>query len=318
MNELHPIARTAFSLTVMSISPTFALGQTDATQPLDVRVEWTATRPSDDPEPTDDAGRNAEAVGRLVHARVDVAFEEVELRKALRQLGKSLGVNIVLYERVDEPIVKLRLDGKRDIDLTLQGVSGRVALETMLAMANREATWQVHGGIIEVGMRKDLARTDARVSRVYDVTDLSIDAPDFQSCGTPARRLSATEVASELVRMISTHCEPDAFLPPPRATKFEEDPQPTGRTPSATTEPSAPSREQASPTINLDPRRGTVFLEGQWATMQLHDEEIIVYAPDFVHRAIDGYPLILPPRVGAPSEKLDPLKKATGPTTVAK
>jgi hypothetical protein len=315
VNNLDAAAHMVCAFGVLCASPAVAAAQSNAAQQPVVRVEWTATRPSDDPAPTDDAGRNAEAIGRLVHARVDIALEEIELRQGLRQLGKSLGVNIVLYERLDEPIAKLRLDGTRELDLALEGVSGRVALETMLAMANREATWQVHGGIIEVGMRKDLARTDARERRVYDVTDLSIDPPDFKSCGTPARRLSTKEVASELVRMISTHCEPDAFLPPPRAQSLEEDSPTTGRTPSATATAASPTPKVGAPTINLDPNRGVVFLEGQWATMQLHDEEIVVSAPDFVHRAIDGYPLILPPRVGAPREKALPPEQSKAPAS---
>jgi hypothetical protein len=112
-------------------------------------------------------------------------------------------------------------DGDQPVSLALRAVDGRTALEALTAFAGKEVTWQIHNGVIEVGPRPHLARQDAREIRVYETTDLAIDPPDWEP-GKTIQRRNSDEVIGELVKMIVTHCEPDAFLPAP-ATRIDEE-----------------------------------------------------------------------------------------------
>ena len=256
-------------------------------------------RPSDVAEPTSDDARRDEIVGRLVHSRLNLRCEDAPIGEALRSIANAIGVNLLVFEQLDPNDARSGLDVDRRVDLALADVSGRAALEAVIALASRHATWQISvasggTGMLEVGLRKDLARDSARDTRAYDVTDLSIDPPDFSGPGAGHSRRSTEEVAAELVRMISTHCEPEAFRPLPTRSKHD--------TPNRSPGAASGSRDQNDDaTLNLDPSRGPVRIEGQWASIQTKQTTIVVSAPDFVHRAIEGYESAPPPRIGPPT-----------------
>ena len=256
-----------------------------------IRVTWAAMRPSDAPAPDSDAERRLEAIGRLVHARLDIRFEDVSIGDALRRIADAVGLNLLVFEKLDPNDPRSGIDVDRRIDLTLDEVSGRAALEAVIGLASRQATWQVFDGMLEVGLRKDLARASARSVRAHDATDLSIDPPDFSGCGSPHSRRSGEEIVAELVRMISTHCEPEAFRPLPNRSTHDTNVG-SGPLHGGSRGPNDQS------TLNLDPSRGVVRIEGQWATIQTKEKVIVVSAPDFVHRAIEGCEGALPPRIG--------------------
>jgi hypothetical protein len=281
-------------------------------QVVEIRNEWTKTRRADAPplETAEDRGR--EQVGRLLFSKVTLEFEEVTLREALRALRRELGLNMVVF--LADPSGKVErpgFDGEQIVSLSLRDVDGRTVLEALTSIAGKEVTWQIHNGMIEVGPRAHLARPDARETRVYETTDLAIDPPDWKferrQNGAPVaieiQRRNSDEVIGELVRMIVTHCEPDAFLPAPARRVDEE----TGRVvPRQHTTPPAsggdkkkPAGARANPntdvTANFNPKEAQIFVNGRWASIQVKDNNLAVLAPDFVHRAIDGYPAPIPP-----------------------
>lgn len=268
-----------------------------------VRTTWAAMRPSDTPAPESDSERRLEAIGRLVHSRVDVRFEDVPIGAALQEIADAVGLNLLVFEQVDPNDARSGIDVDRRIDLTLEGVSGRAALEAVIGLASRQATWQVFNGVFEVGLRKDLARASARSLRTHDATDLSLDPPDFRGCGANHSRRSGEEIVAELVRMISTHCEPEAFRPLPNRSMHDTNVG-SGPVQGGANGPNDQS------TLNLDPSRGVVRIEGQWATIQTKEKLIVVSAPDFVHRAIEGCEGALPPRIGPPAAE-KPASRAT-------
>jgi len=299
---------------IAAASPTTPLVAPPAENPAKtVRCRWAAMRPSDTPEPTTSAGRRSEEAGRLVHSRLDVRFEDVSIGEALHAIADAIDVNLLVFEKIDPRDVRSGIDVDRRIDLSLDDVSGRAALEAVLGLASRHATWQIFAGadgrgMVEVGLRKDLARESARDARAYDVTDLSIDPPDFSGPGASHSRRSTEEVTAELVRMISTHCEPEAFRPLPTRSKHDT---PT-RAPGSALGARDPNDDA---TLNLDPSRGPVRIEGQWASIQTKQTTIVVWAPDFVHRAIEGYESAPPPRIGPPVGE-DSEAKGTKPAEV--
>jgi hypothetical protein len=276
-------------------------------QVLEIRSEWTKTRAANAPplETAEDRGR--EQIGRLVHSKVTLEFEEVTLREALRALRRQLGLNMTVFlldpsGKTDRP----GFDGDQLVSLSLRDVDGRAALEALVAFAGKEVTWQLHNGIVEVGPRSHLARQDARETRVYPTTDLAIDPPDWKLDPASGKvveiqRRNSDEVIGELVRMIVTHCEPDAFIPMPDSVV---EPETGRRLPVQHTTPSGDGAGRGdagrrSPntgaSANFDPADAQVFVRGRWASIQVKDNNLAVLAPDFVHRAINGYPTPIPP-----------------------
>ena len=277
-------------------------------QVLEIRNEWTKTRSADAPQPETAEERGREQVGRLLYSKVTLEFEEVPLREALRALRRELGLNMMVF--LADPSGKTQrpgFDGEQMVSLALREVDGRAALEALIAFAGKEVTWQLHNGVVEVGPRAHLARQEAREARFYDTSDLAIDPPDWEAPQSPGgaprelQRRTSDEVIGELARMIVTHCEPDAFLPEPD-TRFDEA---TGRmVPRQHTTPSGSGAGRGgsgrkSPntqaTANFDPADAQVFVTGRWASIQMKDNKLAILAPDFVHRAINGYPRPIPP-----------------------
>jgi hypothetical protein len=279
-----------------------ALGKSDRllNQIAEIRNEWTKTRSADAPpvESAEDRGR--EQVGRLIYSKVTLEFEEVPLRDALRALRRELGLNMTVFLLdLSGKSQRPGFDGDQPVSLALRAVDGRTALEALTAFAGKEVTWQIHNGVIEVGPRPHLARQDAREIRVYETADLAIDPPDWE-LGKTIQRRNSDEVIGELVKMIVTHCEPDAFLPAP-ATRIDEE---TGRvvprqhtTPPGERKEEGPRRRNPNTgaTANFKPEEAQVFVNGRWASIQMKDNNLAVLAPDFVHRAINGYPSPIPP-----------------------
>ena len=278
-----------------SASPNAAAATTASAS---VRVEWTSTRAADAPAPSDDATRRREQLGRLAFARLTIEAEEVPLRDVLRALRKALGINLMFFEERSAGGNLVRgLDGDALIELVLSDVDGYTVLDALVALAGPDASWQLNGSVVEFGLKSHLARDEARRTEVIEAGDLSHIAPDFASCdhGKSYNRLDGSEVLADLIRLVTTHCEPRAFEAAPERV---HDAAPTGSA-------SGPIRSNPNTAAwrNLDPRVGPVYVHGRWASIQSRDTQLVVTAPDFVLRRIVGYPSPLPPRLLPPSQR---------------
>lgn len=246
------------------------------------------------------ATTNAEAHGRLTLLKVDVDFRNVSARAARGALANAIGLNLVEHGTNEAAPTE------DSIDLSLRGVLAIDALRAILESdANRVgSTWQIRDGILEVGPRAILARRTTPETRVVDVEDLLIRAPNFRHPGDPSTsdRRSSRELGAELVGMVVAQVEPDAWHPLTEAERADGLVDPV--------DPRDPWQGR-----NLDPRRrdpvtGTlapIFVQGRWASIRLHDGSIVVRAPAFVLRGIEGLPTAVPP----PSMLLAPHRSST-------
>jgi hypothetical protein len=284
---------------------TLAPTRREARNFVEIFSRWTKTRPADAPAPETVEDRRLEQLGRLVHSEVTCTFEEVRLVDALRAMRRELKLNMMVFTA--DPTGRSSvpgIDGELLVDLEFRKVKGLALLEALCAVAGADCTWQIHNGVIEVGPRRYLARQEARETRLYDTTDLAIDPPDWEASAAGSRTIqhrNSDEVIGELARMIATHCEPEAFLPE-TDTRIDEA---TGKVvPRQHTTPSGSGagrggtgrkspNTQAS--ANYDPEQAQVFVTGRWASIQVKDNRLAILAPDFVHRAIDGYGAPIPP-----------------------
>jgi hypothetical protein len=225
----------------------------------------------------------------------------VRLIDALRAMRRELKLNMMVFTA--DPTGRSPvpgIDGELIVDLEFRKVKGLALLEALCAVAGADCTWQIHNGVIEVGPRRSLARQEARETRVYDTTDLAIDPPDWEPHKTIQHRTS-DEVIGELARMIATHCEPDAFLPETDSRIDEttgkvvprQHAMPSGSGAGRGGSGRKSPNTQAS--ANYDPSDAQVFVTGRWASIQMKDNALAILAPDFVHLAIDGYGVPIPP-----------------------
>lgn len=264
------------------------------------RVEllgWTSTRSA--ALPSDDAVRVA--LGRLVFSRVRVELVDAPAGKALMELARLLDLNFA-------PRYDAGFQRDAPVNVLLQDVTAREAIEAIVSQASANATWQINGGVVEVGSREWLARQNARVTRIHELGELTLDHPYFNSlqmqsnlgmssstgASEPTRqRMLPEKVAAMLMFKIANQIEPEAWLPPP-----PPDPVPDGK--GGFRPPPRPANGVPDAPANYDPKEGPIYVRGQWAQMDFRDQHrvLIVTAPDFVHRGISGYPPALPVAVG--------------------
>lgn len=305
-----PAPATERSSNPASAKPS-AAREDDAWEPrCSISVSFVKTRPSDSPPLETEQERALEQLGRLLYSRCDVDIEEAPMRDVLRTLRRGLGINLVVFELGGG---MPGIDPDQPVSLQLENASGCEVLEALAGMTGLNCTWQLHNATVEFGPKPTLAREEARSARLYNTGDLAMDPPDYINRGigvslVPSyNRRDSDEIIGELVRMIVTHCEPEAFRPPPPAMVEDANGNlvivkhttPTGRG----TSPKANPNTTASQ--NFDPSAAVVYATGQWASIQAKDNNIIVLGPDFVHRTIEGYAEAIPPREAAPTGKKD-------------
>lgn len=271
---------------------------------LEVSVAFTETRPSDAPAAATESDRVAEQVGRLAYARIDIEVERAPMRDVLRALRKGLGLNLIVFEQRNENgSVTSGIDGAQPVDLALLDTDGYAVLDALAAVAGGDCAWQINRGVVEFGPKSVLARIEARRTEVVEAGDLALIPPDFTGClgalGVESyNRLDSDEVLADLIRAISTHCEPAAFEPDPER---KHDPYASGQKQILPTNPPpGKTRVRVNPNTNawrnLDPRIGPIYIHGRWASIQTKDTNLMLVAPDFVMRKVIGYPKPLPPR----------------------
>lgn len=227
------------------------------------------------------AAQHQRLAERLTATRLDVSVDAAQVRQVFDVLAEATGVQIVPWYAVEEH--DPGLDPKQKLDLTLRDVTLLAALETIgdRCKASGPCTWQIHNGLVEVGPKTQLARETARVSRVYAIADLCLEPPRFNDGGsadiapTPLERWAVENtgrsgrktprlVAASLLDFVSQSIEPQAWRK---------------------------SDEQVADMA----RRGqteeddVLSFHGQWGSMWYRSGDLVLVAPDFVHRALAGY-----------------------------
>jgi hypothetical protein len=278
-----------------------------------VQAQFVKTRPHTAPAATTPDERRAEQVGRLFYARIDLTAEGAPLREVLRAFRNAVGINLSVFEeRVVDGTLLGGVDGSQAIDLMLRDVDGFEVLDQLAAQVGVRASWQIDGSVVQFGLKstlKDLSkRTEAK-----EVGDLALLAPDWigprfgSNFGKALERegynrLDSDQVLGDLARLISTHCEPEAFEPDPE--RNQSPPSSVQKHTPAANGPNGQARTRTNPNTNAPynfmPEVGPIFVHGKWASLQTHGTTMTFAGPDFVLRQIVGYPEPLAPRESAP------------------
>jgi hypothetical protein len=238
--------------------------------------------------PSKQTTRKGEVAGKLSYLQVAMQFDEAPLKEVLRTFFKAIDVDYVPYFRGRNADSGMVSDSP--ISLEVRNISAHRALDLILTVAavGERCTWQLRGGVVEVGTMARLARSGEQRSIVYPIKDLTLDVPYFDSTRGPenkTEREKPRDLAAQLMHHITAAIVPTAWEPP---TVDDDQAKPP---------PSANGGEAWS---NLqpykeNPRTGKMeplqlFVIGRWAKMQYHRDDLVVTGPDFVHRALNGYP----------------------------
>lgn len=243
--------------------------------------------------------------GLLVYRLVTVDFDGVPARDALASLRRQASLPLIV--RWKDDAAGLGIDPDCAVSLTMEKRPALEVLEEILLQCgkpagNSECIWQLRRGFIEAGTKERLAVPAARTVQLYDIRDLMIEAPDFGGSRDGDRgRKTPQALAVEVVEKVCETIEPGRwdYGQPAPAEDDRLDGRPigvAGSTPAASAPPAtAPDAGAASPATPASPQPRSRSGIQQWASIRVWRDQLIVVAPDFIHRQIGGYPDPVPP-----------------------
>ncbi|NNF45023.1 MAG: hypothetical protein HKN62_18620 [Phycisphaerales bacterium] len=210
----------------------------------------------------EDNARHAQVLGALVYTDVTIEADASPLSTMLRWLEDAIGVQIVL--RAEDA------DADRPITLQIEQQPALTTLEFMLDQCGPfdDWTWQLRRGVVEIGPKSRLAASSALELRVYPILDLLTVSPDYG----PAPGL---DMERALTQNQETGTTVGSIVASPKERVASKSPEETGRTLATLL------------TEIIEPEQWSTA--GGPAQLRYHRGALIVRAPDFVHRQINGY-----------------------------
>jgi hypothetical protein len=152
----------------------------------------------------DDARAYGDTLKQLRARRLSVAWKDVTLLDAVRELRLHLGKNLVFAPAAEE---------KKTLTVTLELDDVSVATAMRLLQSTAKVRFLYEGGIVFVTTPEDAAQRSLEI-RIYDVAELLYHAPDFPGPrmdlhpGKPEVSATETETpsrdANEMVELVRT------------------------------------------------------------------------------------------------------------------
>jgi|MDTC01.3.fsa_nt_gb hypothetical protein len=134
---------------------------------------------------------NAKVLGQLVYKDITVKLDEVPSKKVLDNFEKQLGVLLSVQWKDDE---RAGLDSTTTITLELQEQPALTVLERIVEQLDSDgnAAWQLRHGALEVGLKSQLASPGRHRLETYYIRDLlftirNFDAPELGTFGGSGR-----------------------------------------------------------------------------------------------------------------------------------
>jgi hypothetical protein len=260
-------------------------------------------------------------LGALLYTDITANFENTPAKTAFEFIGKQLGVPFIVRfagEGGSEGI-----DPELEITLNLEKMPAVSAVERLLEICGTDSpcTWQIREGFIEAGTKDRLAAPAARELRMYPIRDLLFEPPMFDNA--PDFNLgSALQQGGQSgggggggmggggggfggggggfgggggggggMGGGGSGGGGGGLIGDPG-----EDPE----------RPSEEEKADQLMDIIMEQCEPDAWKDagGDWATMRYYQGVLIIRAPDFIHRQIDGYPFApVRPRASAAGTK---------------
>ena len=253
-------------------------------------------------------GPKAKLLQSLLYHKLTVNFDQTPARDVFDYLATTLGVNLIA--RYSDDTIAHGIDPETPISLSIEDMHALQVLELALEQcATAEGcTWQLRTGFIEVGTKERLSTPIAQEVRTYPIDELVF---------APTRFNNAPSVG--INHLYPSYPGYGGYAHPYTGrysggygTGYGGSVGPTTLAPAADQRKSQRAQEIVNLiTDTIEPMAWTVN-GGNWATIRYRDGSLIVNAPDYIHRQIDGYPHVPPPNTE--SQEVSPAEKAT-PTT---
>ncbi len=224
----------------------------------------------------------AKLLQALLYRTLTVSFDQTPAREVFDYLGTTLGINLIA--RYSDDATGHGIDPQTPITLFAENMFAIEVLELVLEQcaAVEGCTWQLRDSFLEVGTKDRLSSPSAREVRVYRIDELIYEPRRFNNAP----------------RVGINHLYPGYGGGYYRGYRggYGGSIGPTVATP--TTDQRKSQRAQEIVNLIIDTIEPNAWAQtgGEWASIRYRDGSLIVNAPDYIHRQINGYPHVPPPK----------------------
>ncbi len=240
---------------------------------------------------------NAKLLQALVYNTLTVNFDQTPAHEVFEYFRTSLGINI--FARYSDDTIGHGIDPQTPITLLAEDMYAIELLELVLEQcATVEAcTWQLRSSFLEVGTKERLSLPAAREVRVYPIDDLIYEPPRFNNApraGINHLYSGYGGYARPYVGRFSGAYGRGYYGGYPGG--YGGSIGPTLARPTTDQRKSQRAQEIVNLIIGTIEPNAWAQTGGERATIRYHDGSLIVNAPDYIHRQINGYPHVPPPK----------------------
>lgn len=257
---------------------------------------------------TKELSPKAKLLQALVYNRLTVNFDQTPAREVFDYFRTTLGINLIA--RYSDDAIGHGIDPQTPITLSAEDMYAVEVLELVLEQCAtvEGCTWQLRSSFLEVGTKDRLSSPSAREVRVYRIDELIYEPPRFNN----APRVGINHVypgyggyARPYVGRFS-----GAYGGGYRGG-YGGSIGPTVAAP--TTDQRKSQRAQEIVNLIIDTIEPNAWAQtgGDWASIRYRDGSLIVNAADYIHRQINGYPHVPPPKTNSQEDPPADDPKAT-------
>ena len=248
----------------------------------------------------------AKILQALLYRKLAVDFDKVPAADVFQYLRTVLEIDITVRSMDDT--AGHGLDPKTPITIASEKVTALALLEAVLEECSQlePCTWQLRNGVLEVGTKERLSVDNAQIVRIYPIDDV-VHRP-AKVVGPPYE-----------VGIINPWGGAGGYGGYGASIGFQSrgwyggfgggtgTGYGNGARPGTDRQTADERSDRVQQIIDLimDTVEPDAWVEngGDWATINYQEGALIVRAPDFVHRQINGYPPVPPPSRKSPTSR---------------
>ncbi|MCH7663931.1 MAG: hypothetical protein IH859_08710 [Chloroflexi bacterium] len=291
---MKSIPLTALMVVAIAALATPAQGQALSERIAAVKAEKARQAEAAKPKP------KVKILQSLLYTKLSVNFDKTPSRDAFEYIKTALGINLIVRYLDDE--VGHGIDPQTPITIEAENMPALELLSMVIEQCeiSEACTWQLRNSFLEVGTKDRLSTNATRELRTYPIEALLFEPANF----TDAPSLDLNEIYQQQLRYRSY---PRSGLT--GSIGF-------GSSSATTVTLSTQQRAQELVQLIIDTidTSGWEQNGGDWASIRYYDGLLIVNAPDFIHRQIDGYPDVPKPAKSKPTDKKSTAKNTQDPS----
>ncbi len=245
----------------------------------------------------------------LLYEKITVNFLDTPAREAIGYLKTRLGINII--GRFSDDATGVGIDPDTPITIEVEDLYALDVLELVLEQCGgaESCSWQLRRGFLEVGTKDRLSTDGAKQVKVYNIDELLFEAP-YHDNSPPSGIVAPYTGYPYGYGGVYPHTGRygggyggggfgsgfgGPYIGGGSGYGGSLSPGGTRRTITLQEGRAMRAQEVVELIINAIEPNAWERNGGDWASIKYHDGALVVRAPDFIHRAINGYPSVPPP-----------------------